>query len=145
MDEHRLRWFGRLAFAGVTALLGLSALQLFLPSRLEWSAPNYEFEVLSGQTQAQTFTLSHGGLIGSKIAIELTGSSAFSIGADGCTGTTIGGATRAPACVVTIDYTRLRGGVTGDNAVLEATDVASGALPPAAAVTVELRGVCPGC
>ena len=83
-------------------------------------------------TSSQTFTLRNsGGKATSALKVTLTGSSAFSVTADGCTGTSLG---PRKICSVTVQYEPTAAGST-DSATL----AASSKKPPATA-TASLTG-----
>jgi hypothetical protein len=88
--------------------------------------------VTPGQTVSQTFTLTNsGGSATGMLSVSLSGSLAFSITSDGCTGTALG---KGRSCTVTVQYAPTTAGQS-DSATL----TASGRRPPASA-SITLTG-----
>src|SRR5438034_5490063 len=88
---------------------------------LAWSpSTNGGFDygaVTVGQTASQTLTLTNsGGRATGTLAVALSGSSAFTITADGCSATSLG---PTKSCSVTVQYAPTAGG--SDTATLTAT------------------------
>jgi Glycosyl hydrolases family 18 len=87
------------------------------PAALTWSVTQYDFgSVPVGQTPSQTFTLTNTGDISSgMIAVSMSGSTVFTITADGCTGKALGA---DESCNVTIQYPPIN--TIGDESILAA-------------------------
>lgn len=94
------------------------------PAALTWSLAQYDFgSVAVGQEGSQTFTLSNtGGSSSGTIAVTETGSSAFVITANGCTGKALG---PSKSCNVTVEYAPST--TNGDTTTLAATSEYAGA------------------
>ena len=125
----RARWlFVAAAVAGIVVLVAPAVGQGKAASRsLEWSRSrggptitSYDFGAVDGGSSAsKSFRLGSSMLTKSgKLAIRLTGSSAFSITSDKCTGKSIG---QSLSCWVRMTYAPL-GAPTSDTATLRATD-----------------------
>jgi hypothetical protein len=126
----RRRWvFGAVAVAGVVALVVPAVGQGKAESAsLGWSLSRggatittYAFGALDGRSRVlRGFRLGSSSLTKSgKLAIRLTGSSAFSITTDHCRRKSIG---RELSCWVGVAYAPLVGGGTRDTATLRAAD-----------------------
>lgn len=87
------------------------------PAALTWSVTQYNFgSVPVGQTPSQTFTLTNTGDISSgMITVSMSGSTVFTITADGCTGKALGA---DESCNVTIQYPPIN--TNGDESILAA-------------------------
>ena len=85
---------------------------------LTWSLAKFDFgSVAVGNTPSQTFTLTNtGGMSSGTITVNESGSTAFIITADGCTGKALGG---SKSCTVTVEYAPTV--TTGDTGTLTAT------------------------
>jgi hypothetical protein len=97
------------------------------------SSGTYSYGTLdAGQTVSQTFTLANsGGSATSGLTVTLTGSAAFTVTADSCTGTSLG---PRKSCTVTVSYAPASAG-QADSAMLTAT-----APKGAATVSLALNG-----
>jgi hypothetical protein len=125
----RIRCLTTLSSAVITALLaGLGLLTpadaAETPAALNWSLARYDFgSVPVGQTPSQTFTLSNTGATSSgTITVRLSGSPAFTITADACTGRALGA---NKSCSVTVQYPTIN--TNGDTGTLAATGERSSA------------------
>jgi HYDIN/CFA65/VesB family protein len=109
------------AVAVVAVLTPVTAQARGVPA-IDWSPTTdvgtYDFGAATpGDTVSRTFTLMNsGGSATAMLTVSLTGSSAFSITSDGCTGTSLG---PNKSCTVTIEYAPSTGGEI-DSATLEA-------------------------
>jgi glycosyl hydrolase family 18 (putative chitinase)/HYDIN/CFA65/VesB family protein len=87
------------------------------PAALTWSVTHYDFgSVPVGQTPSQTFTLINTGDKSGVITVSTSGSTVFTITADGCTGKALGA---DESCNVTIQYPPIN--TNGDESTLAAT------------------------
>ena len=125
------------AVAATVALLVPVAGQAGGAPALAWSpATNgtYDYGAVSpGQTASQTFTLTNsGGSATGMLTVALSGSTAFSITSDVCTGTALG---KRKSCAVTVQYAPTTAGQS-DTATL----TASGKKPPPASASITLTG-----
>jgi len=95
------------AAAATLALLVPEAAQAGGPPAIAWSPTTSggTFDhgaIVVGETASQAFTLTNtGGSATARLSISLSGSEAFSITSDACTGTSIG---KRKSCAVTVEY-----------------------------------------
>src|SRR3954468_7880176 len=127
---------GGRAFPAALIAFGVAALALLVPAAMGTRAPSIFWSpttdggtfdyaaVTPGQTASQAFTLGNsGGSASAALKIALSGSDAFSITSDACTGTSLG---PKKSCAVTVEYAPTAAGQT-DTATFTATGKKAGA------------------
>ena len=123
---------GVLAVGAIAIALFASAGQAAGPPSIAFTPASVSFGSVPSGSSSQTITLKNtGGSASSALSISLSGSPAFTIAADGCTGTSLG---PSKSCTVKVTYAPTTSGST-DAATLTAT-----AIKPAATASATLTG-----
>src|SRR5205823_1785258 len=135
---HRYLWPVALLVASAVVLLAPAAGEAGGPPVIAWSPTTspgtFDFGAVKvGDTPSQTFTLTNsGGSAPGALTITFSGSAAFSITSDACTGTSLG---PRKSCAVTVEYAPTAAGAS-DTATLTAT----GKKPSGRSASITLTG-----